>query len=301
MDQYGAVIILPYSWGEVYNIPYGAPRSILVVQMPSSNASGASQPYRVRVDEVYCHLYEGDQSHPLTIALNFPSYSVPIVEGGFTTSGGGLTQSALAATLNLPSTTIGAHSIITPLLLNSSVTAQLLTATTPIASSPVSLTVNSATIANVVGAFGGTGSGQSPFTVGFTAGSGGYIMQYSTPAFNIAPAAPGSLVDNTPQCLTRVACCLYVGVQTVGGNYTVKDPSNNQDAVYDFLDLATDVFLVPFGHVDQYTGRKWVLRLPHPIELGVGEALIMTLSVVSTCTSDMNLVPYIRSRIVDLV
>jgi hypothetical protein len=325
-DQYGAIISLPYVWGETLDIPLNTQRSIIVVRMPSPGTllPVVGNPLKLRVDKVYIRLYEGQEAHPLTLTTatsgssTVPAFTSNLnVVGSMNTSMSGSLQTAQsvghnatvtstgnfvpAATTTVPQTgslvgTFNVGETLGALFTNTIAGGTNVTFTIPAFNVTFPQYQFPTALIGNVGVLNTTGSGSGFLLV--SAGSTNPFMQDVCPGWVTSDSTSGSLYDPANVCLNQIAIALYVGVMnTAGTSIGVKNPAATGDATYDYLDLKTDVYLLPWGSVRQYTGREWVLNLPFPVELGMGECLMLSISNTTNCVSSMNLVAYVRSLV----
>jgi hypothetical protein len=95
----------------------------------------------------------------------------------------------------------------------------------------------------------------------------------------------------------RVGIVLYVSTYNNGtGKWSYHDPLNQYyDRNLQFLDLIADVYFPTGGLSSDITSRVWRLKLPCPIILGPGQALVATFAVSNADAVYPTIVPFLRS------
>jgi hypothetical protein len=116
------------------------------------------------------------------------------------------------------------------------------------------------------------------------------------------PYITGTLVLNQPNGVIAGAGLYVVNLQP-DGTYPQRDVINDYDAFsYDYLDLATDQYFAVQGVGNGFTSRELRLKLPEPIVIGPGQALVVTYGYsYANFWSGASIVPFIRCLIEEVV
>jgi hypothetical protein len=97
----------------------------------------------------------------------------------------------------------------------------------------------------------------------------------------------------------QLVLALYVSKYVVSTNrWTIRDPYNvtSQDLVEDYLDFVADAYSMSQGAGWPIHGRSWMLKLPHPVRLDPGEALVVSVTASNYCQQTA-IIPFIRTAV----
>lgn len=125
-------------------------------------------------------------------------------------------------------------------------------------------------------------------------------MQFQIPSYTPAVTSYDGSVSGDPTCtriVRTVVAALYVATFSSAGVWSVVDPMVTPPDSFDVLDYATDQYLVPNGIQGDYSSRSIRLKLPCPILLAQGQALVVTVSIQSSdFITPYNFTTFARSR-----
>jgi hypothetical protein len=272
------------TWGIIQ--PYaGRTNALHFVVCYSPVTSPVSRPEfrRIRIDEVFCRIFDASVDFGIS-GVNFDgSMEAPGLaqsgDGGIVSSGTIQLPVPSVATITPQTTALGNY--------NAFITAIGGLTTGPV---PVAAPLQETTTIPSFGVFG-------------TSASMATLDNSTVSGLNFDPSvgflsASGTAVITATVC--NINCSLYVGTYTLlSARWATKNPftSSIDDLTYDFLDLVADTFSVPTGVATGYCSRVWTLRLPCPVIIGPGQALIATFSQsLDDPFLVGGVVPYIRCR-----
>lgn len=121
------------------------------------------------------------------------------------------------------------------------------------------------------------------------------------------PTYTGSAVVTTTQApvaptIAGITLCAYKQAwDGVFHRFQAQQPYDTDlfPVMADLLVLQRDVYQQP-SEISSYSGREWRLRLPNPVRLCVGEALLVTIGLDPLCNAaPVTVVPFIRAAISD--
>jgi len=132
-------------------------------------------------------------------------------------------------------------------------------------------------------------------------GVSGLVFQDSTSG-TLTPASSGSGVLSVSDVGPVVLAITVYKSSQVGDLplvATVRDFLNDQRVrAMDYLSTLVDVYIQPSGNTP-FTGKQWVVNLPHEVELASGELLMVTVSIEANGAS-VKVIPFIRTFVEDM-
>jgi hypothetical protein len=248
-------------WGNQFTVNSGQPETIGLVVMRRGNLDtgviNVLRPSRVLIHRIQCEFYDGS-----FLSGKFTTVAWP----NFTPSG--------QVNTTLPRS-------------------NLLTSVAPLTNAPFTDAVSSALLTEVasVGALAPVGL---PAINGTITPAALATSVPSTLTFAPVPGTTSVALGNLESHIFNFL--LYVGEYTAQTAATaVRDPlGSSGDIQRDYLDLVTEASGFYFAGPRP---KKWVLRLPQPIELGVGQRLLATVTYKCSLGCPLQLFPFIRSEI----
>jgi len=152
-----------------------------------------------------------------------------------------------------------------------------------------------------IGAAGGGVSASFSSTIALTSNGfiSGVLLTTTIPGYAITAESSASVTGTlTPANDGRYpAFALYIAKYQAGLGYHVRNITSPMDAVKSYLDYVVDAYSPPSGAFG-FTSRTWRLKLKEPVVVGYDEALLVTF--YNGSVNPLSILPYIRSRIVEL-